>query len=106
MWLARPLDAICEILTRLLENFRGLNLDHSGLIRESRDEVVVDDRNAVVLYARLENEVGDGSSIGEGGGVGVDDSDASASATIDQVRIKDGYMVEGRKDGVIGIWSC
>ncbi|KAF1985001.1 WD40 repeat-like protein [Aulographum hederae CBS 113979] len=35
-----------------------------------------------------------------------DDYETGASATIEQVRIKDGYLVEGRKDGVVGIWSC
>ncbi|KAF2010063.1 mitochondrial division protein 1 [Aaosphaeria arxii CBS 175.79] len=41
-----------------------------------------------------------------GPGVGVDDSDTSALSTIDRVRIKEGFMVEGRKNGMIGIWSC
>lgn len=27
-------------------------------------------------------------------------------AIVEKVRIKDGYMTEGRKDGVIGIWTC
>jgi division protein 1 len=30
---------------------------------------------------------------------------ASASI-VERVRIKDGFMVEGRRDGVIGVWSC
>ena len=34
------------------------------------------------------------------------DSDAAALATIERVRIKEGYMVEGRKNGVVGVWSC
>lgn len=25
---------------------------------------------------------------------------------IERVRIKDGYLTEGRKDGTIGIWTC
>ena len=25
--------------------------------------------------------------------------------TVEQVRLKDGFMVEGRKDGVVGAWS-
>lgn len=28
------------------------------------------------------------------------------ASTVERVRIKDGYMVEGRKDGVVGVWSC
>lgn len=27
-------------------------------------------------------------------------------ANIERVRIKEGYMVEGRKDGIVGVWSC
>lgn len=27
-------------------------------------------------------------------------------ATVERVRIKDGYMIEGRRDGVVGVWSC
>jgi len=36
-----------------------------------------------------------------------EDSEARASPPIiDRVRIKDGYMIEGRKDGIVGVWSC
>ena len=41
-----------------------------------------------------------------GPGVGVDESDAETHSIIERVRIKDGYMVEGRKDGTVGVWSC
>lgn len=27
-------------------------------------------------------------------------------ATVERVRVKDGYLTEGRKDGVVGIWTC
>lgn len=27
-------------------------------------------------------------------------------AIVERVRIKDGYMTEGRKDGLVGIWTC
>lgn len=27
-------------------------------------------------------------------------------AIIERVRIKDGYLTEGRQDGVVGIWTC
>ena len=30
----------------------------------------------------------------------------SQPSVVERVRIKDGYMVEGRKDGVVGVWSC
>ncbi|WPH04655.1 mitochondrial division protein 1 [Acrodontium crateriforme] len=31
---------------------------------------------------------------------------AAAPSIVERVRIKDGYLVEGRKDGVVGVWSC
>lgn len=27
-------------------------------------------------------------------------------AIVERVRIKDGYLTEGRKDGIVGIWTC
>lgn len=47
----------------------------------------------------------DGRHWSCGPGVGVDD-DASVLSAIEHVRIKEGYMVEGRKNGMIGVWSC
>ena len=25
---------------------------------------------------------------------------------VERVRIRDGYLIEGRRDGVVGVWSC
>jgi mitochondrial division protein 1 len=27
-------------------------------------------------------------------------------AIIERVRVRDGYLIEGRKDGMIGVWAC
>lgn len=27
-------------------------------------------------------------------------------ASVERVRVKDGYLTEGRKDGIVGIWTC
>lgn len=45
---------------------------------------------------------------------GAADSDADddagrqrgAHAIVERVRIKDGYLIEGRRDGIVGVWSC
>lgn len=39
-------------------------------------------------------------------GPGESDDDTTLASTVERVRIKEGYMVEGRKNGVIGVWSC
>ena len=43
----------------------------------------------------------------EGGEQGlVEKGLSSAVSAVEKVRIRDGYMVEGRRDGVVGVWSC
>jgi division protein 1 len=27
-------------------------------------------------------------------------------SVVERVRVKDGFLVEGRRDGMVGIWSC
>lgn len=51
---------------------------------------------------------------GPGASLPLDDADlgidgtvgGKAPAAVERVRIKDGYLVEGRRDGVVGVWSC
>lgn len=40
-------------------------------------------------------------------GAGVsDDDDKSRPSVVERVRVKDGYLTEGRRDGSVGIWTC
>lgn len=42
-----------------------------------------------------------------GAGKQEDEFGATKQASIvEKVRIKDGYMIEGRKDGAVGVWTC
>ncbi len=34
------------------------------------------------------------------------EEEGKTPATVERVRIQDGYMTEGRKDGIVGIWTC
>ncbi|KAK7538352.1 mitochondrial division protein 1 [Phyllosticta citribraziliensis] len=34
------------------------------------------------------------------------ETNTSSAATIEKVGIRDGYLVEGRRDGTVGMWSC
>lgn len=36
-------------------------------------------------------------------GAGAERPDASC---VERVRVKEGYLTEGRKDGVVGVWTC
>ncbi|KAF2771588.1 WD40 repeat-like protein [Teratosphaeria nubilosa] len=35
-----------------------------------------------------------------------DCGDEKAAGVVERVRIRDGYLIEGRRDGVVGVWSC
>lgn len=39
-------------------------------------------------------------------GAGVLADGSTNPATVEKVRMKDGYLTEGRKDGIVGIWTC
>ena len=39
------------------------------------------------------------------GGKG-DEGTGRDGAIVERVRLKDGYLVEGRRDGTLGVWSC
>ncbi len=41
-----------------------------------------------------------------GAGASLSEDDNAKPAVVERVRIKDGYLVEGRRDGVVGVWSC
>ncbi|KAF2467671.1 mitochondrial division protein 1 [Lindgomyces ingoldianus] len=72
----------------------------SSMMFDARRIVSAAGEDVVKVYDKT-----DGRHWNCGPGVGVDD-DATALSTIERVRIKDGYMVEGRKNGMIGVWSC
>lgn len=40
-------------------------------------------------------------SAGDSGGL-----PGGQASGVERVKIKDGYLVEGRRDGVVGVWSC
>ncbi|KAL2058313.1 hypothetical protein ABVK25_001039 [Lepraria finkii] len=39
-------------------------------------------------------------------GVGMNGEESRSPASVERVRVKDGYLTEGRKDGVVGVWTC
>ncbi|KAL4779355.1 WD40-repeat-containing domain protein [Aspergillus varians] len=47
----------------------------------------------------------DGNHWDCGAGVGADET-VSGPATVERVRLKDGFLIEGRRDGVVAAWTC
>ncbi|KAL2821480.1 mitochondrial division protein 1 [Aspergillus granulosus] len=58
--------------------------------------------NVVKVYDKA-----DGHHWDCGAGVGADaDAAGSGPAVVERVRIKDGFLIEGRRDGVVAAWTC
>lgn len=56
--------------------------------------------DVVKIYDKAESrqwECGSGIAAAEEG---------RSPAIVEKVRIKDGYLVEGRRDGMVGTWAC
>ncbi|KAI9686246.1 MAG: Mitochondrial fission protein [Bathelium mastoideum] len=71
----------------------------SSMMFDARRIVAAAGENVVKVYDKTDGrhwDCGPGSNARE---------DIS-SVKVEHVRIKDGYMVEGRRDGMVGAWSC
>ena len=69
---------------------------------DARRIVAAAGEDVVKVYDKTEGrhwDCGVGASLPE-------DRDVKAGSVVERVRIRDGYLVEGRKDGVVGVWSC
>lgn len=67
---------------------------------DTRRIVSATGEDTVKVYDKADGrhwDCGPGASLAE---------DACRPAPVERVRIKEGYMVEGRKDGIVGVWSC
>ncbi|ODH45830.1 mitochondrial division protein 1 [Paracoccidioides brasiliensis] len=76
--------------------------DHSvtSMMFDTRRIVAAAGEDVVKVYDKTE-----GRHWNCGAGVTAEEEGRTTSI-VQRVRIKDGYLVEGRKDGAIGIWTC
>jgi len=74
----------------------------SSMAFDQRRICVAAGENVVKVYDKADGRHWDCGA----GETPLDAESEGSSAMIERVRIKDGYLVEGRKDGVVGVWSC
>jgi division protein 1 len=67
---------------------------------DSRRIVSAAEEDVVKVYDKT-----DGRHWDCGAGVTALD-EGKTPAIVERVRIKDGYLTEGRRDGIVGIWTC
>ena len=61
----------------------------------------IEGEDVVKVYDKADGRQWDCGGPGAGG-----DEEEASPAVVERVRIRDGFLVEGRRDGVVGVWSC
>ncbi|PYH89771.1 mitochondrial division protein 1 [Aspergillus ellipticus CBS 707.79] len=76
--------------------------DHpiTSMMFDTKRIVTAAGENVVKVYDK-----GDGRHWDCGAGVGADETGPSP-ALVERVRLKDGFLVEGRRDGIVAAWTC
>ncbi|KAK9771223.1 putative Mitochondrial division protein 1 [Seiridium cardinale] len=72
----------------------------TSMMFDSRRIVCAAQEDVVKVYDKLESrqwECGAGITQAE---------ENKTPAVVEHVRIKEGYMIEGRRDGIVGVWTC
>lgn len=67
---------------------------------DSRRIVSAAGEDVVKVYDKLESRQWDC-----GAGVKAAE-DGRTTSIVERVRVRDGYLVEGRQDGIVGVWTC
>lgn len=57
--------------------------------------------DVVKVYDKLESRQWDC-----GAGVNAAEEGKTPPATVGRVALQDGYLLEGRQDGIVGVWAC
>ncbi|KAI0403734.1 mitochondrial division protein [Xylaria palmicola] len=72
----------------------------TSMMFDGRRIVSAAGEDVVKVYDKLESRQWDcGAGITEA-------EDGRSPAVVEHVRIQEGYMVEGRRDGLVGVWAC
>ncbi|OHX00869.1 WD domain-containing protein [Colletotrichum incanum] len=72
----------------------------TSMMFDERRIVSAAGEDVVKVYDKVEGRQWDcGAGISEA-------EEGKTPAIVERVRVKDGYLVEGRQDGIVGVWTC
>ncbi|KAJ9646039.1 Mitochondrial fission protein [Knufia peltigerae] len=76
----------------------------TGMMFDARHIVCAAGEDVVKIYDKADGKHWD---CGAGANLSVEDRMAGTTTSIvERVRLKDGYLVEGRRSGEVGVWTC
>ena len=71
---------------------------------DTRHIICATGEDVVKVYDKTDGRHWD---LGAGAHLSVEDRmEGKTASVVEKVRIKDGYLVEGRRDGEVGVWTC
>ncbi|PHH87887.1 hypothetical protein CDD83_8278 [Cordyceps sp. RAO-2017] len=72
----------------------------TSMMFDTRRIVCAAGEDVVKVYDKVEGRQWDcGAGIAQA-------EEGKSPAVVERVRIRDGYLVEGRRDGIVGVWTC
>ncbi|KAI9893064.1 MAG: Mitochondrial fission protein [Vezdaea aestivalis] len=92
---------IWDLRTGSISDAYAYDQQISSMAFDTRRIVAAAGEDVVKVYDKLEGKHWDC-----GAGIAAAEEGRSAPAVVERVRLRDGYLVEGRRDGMIGIWAC
>ena len=88
---------IWDLRTGTIHDAYAYDSPVSSMMFDPRRIVAAAGENVAKVYDKAEGRHWDcGAGVGQDG----------TPSVVERVRVRDGYMVEGRKDGMVGVWSC
>lgn len=72
----------------------------TSMMFDARSIVSAAGEDVVKVYDKVEGRQWDC-----GAGIAAAD-EGKSPAVVERVRVRDGYLVEGRRDGIVGVWTC
>lgn len=95
------LSQIWDLRSGNIHDAFGYDAGITSMQFDTRRIVSAAGENVVKVYDKTE-----GTQWDCGAGALQEEEEGTRPSIVERVRIKDGYLIEGRRDGVVGVWSC
>ncbi|RMZ91755.1 hypothetical protein DV736_g1001, partial [Chaetothyriales sp. CBS 134916] len=95
---------IWDLRTGSIHDAFAYDLPITSMMFDARQIVSAAGEDVVKVYDKTDGRQWD---CGQGATISVEERmEGRTTSVVERVRIKDGYLVEGRRDGEVGVWSC
>ena len=95
---------IWDLRTGVIADAYAYDSPVTSMMFDSRRIVAACGEDVVKVYDKTDGRQWD---LGPGAKLTVEDSmEGKTTSIIEKVRVKDGFLIEGRRNGEVGAWTC